>query len=57
MSYYSGFHGAKRRNCDCGSPVWEMFESKCGSLWILEHGANQIGGNYGMPQFYYKKKN
>jgi hypothetical protein len=54
--YYSGFHGAKRRNCSCGNSKWFMFESKCGIMWTLEHRAKQIGGDYGTPKFYYKKK-
>jgi hypothetical protein len=53
--YYSGFHGAKKRTCSCGSPKWYIFESKCGQSYILEHRANQVsGGAYGTPKFYYK---
>jgi hypothetical protein len=52
--YYSGYHAAKSHSCNSDSNKWKMFESKCGELWILEHRAEQIGGSYGSPLYYYK---
>ena len=54
--YYSGYHGAKKRNCSCGSGKWLMFESKCGSMGRVEHPYDKIGGIYGNPALYWKKR-
>ena len=54
--YYSGYHGAKKRNCSCGSGKCLMFESKCGSMGRVEHPYDKIGGIYGNPALYWKKR-
>lgn len=56
VMYYSGFHGAKKKNCNCGDNKWIMFESKCGDWARIEHVYNQLDGSgYGNPIKYYKK--
>lgn len=55
VMYYSGFHGARKKNCGCGAGKWIMFESKCGEWVKIEHVWNQLsGGIYGSPTRYYK---
>ncbi len=53
--YYDGYHAAKRRNCGCGEGRWEMFESKCGAYFTIEHVYDKIS-NYGAPARYYRKQ-
>jgi hypothetical protein len=56
--YYSGYHGARRKTCSCGSGKWIMYESKCGGWVRMEHVWNQLNnpaqGAYGTPIRFYK---
>jgi hypothetical protein len=52
--YYSNFHAVKRKNCDCGTGKWRMFESKGGDGPIIEHRIIAPFGTYGNPVRYYK---
>ena len=55
VMYYSGYHGAKKRGCGCGSGKWIMFESKCGGWERIEHIWDQLNGSsYGTPTRFYK---
>ena len=57
VMYYSKFHGTRRKNCNCGASTWDVFESKCGSLFRIEHIWNQLNGStYGEPVKFYKRK-
>jgi len=57
VMYYSGFHGARKKGCNCGAGKWIMFESKCGEWVRIEHVHNQLNGVvYGDPVRYYKHK-
>lgn len=55
--YYAGYHAARRKNCDCGSGCWDVFESKCGEASIIEHMWNQLeGDNYGSAARFYRHR-
>jgi hypothetical protein len=57
VMYYSGFHGARKKDCTCGAGKWRMFESKCGNAERIEHVHNQLNGStYGEPVRYYRTK-
>ena len=43
--FYSGYHGARRKDCHCGSGHWMIFESKCGSAPRIEHVRDQLNGS------------
>jgi len=43
--YYSGFHGARRKHCNCGAGKWIVFESKCGKWIKIEHVWDQLNGS------------
>jgi len=56
IMYYSKFHAARKRECNCGVGKWIMFESKCGEMEQIEHVDDQLNdGPYGDPIKYYKK--
>jgi len=53
--YYSEYHGAKKKGCQCGRGKWIMYESKCGDYERIEHVWDQLNdGEYGDPIRYYK---
>jgi len=57
IMYYSGFHGARSKGCNCGAGKWIMFESKCGEWERIEHVHDQLNGSdYGVPVRFYKQK-
>jgi len=55
VMYYSGYHGARKAGCGCGSGKWIMYGSKCGQWERIEHVWDQLNGStYGNPIRYYK---
>ena len=52
--YYSGFHAAKRKNCNCGHGKWVMLESKCGECPLIEHKIEALPG-YGNIIMYFRE--
>ncbi len=45
--YYDAYHAARRMRCACGEGRWEVFESKCGGSYRLEHVYDQLESFYG----------
>ena len=57
VMFYSGFHGARKKNCLCQTILQPVFESKCGEGPKIEHSCSQLNGmTYGTPIRFYKHK-
>ena len=57
VMFYSGFHGARKKNCLCQTILQPVFESKCGEGPKIEHLCSQLNGmTYGTPIRFYKHK-
>ena len=54
--YYSNFHAARRKSCECGSNQRVVFEGKIGPNETIEHVWDQLNGSlYGVPVRFYKR--